>query len=217
MENIEMRVRVTYSKQIPLRFTSILDLQKIWERSCRRAGIPLLYSQGFHPQARIQQASPLPLGFCGEREIIDFWVEPSPAKLFQESSINPFLPQGLQILQTEFIDPFSKSLQPFVDASDYSISFFDPLSEKDLAVLLEKIQTSETILFTKHNGKQYDLKPLIRSIHAKNDPSGKPFLNITLSSSPNATGRPDHVLQYFHYAPSHCLITRTMIHFLNYV
>jgi hypothetical protein len=52
MENIEMRVRVTYSKQIPLRL--ILYSRSSKDLGKDHAGVlefPL-YSHGFHPQAR---------------------------------------------------------------------------------------------------------------------------------------------------------------------
>lgn len=48
------RIRIHYAKTEGLRYTSNLDMQKVWERALRRAGLPLYYSQGFHPQPRIQ-------------------------------------------------------------------------------------------------------------------------------------------------------------------
>ena len=46
-----------------MRFTGHLDLHRAWERTFRRAHLPLAYTQGFHPQPRIQLAGALPLGF----------------------------------------------------------------------------------------------------------------------------------------------------------
>jgi radical SAM-linked protein len=64
-----MRLRITFSKTGSLRYTGHLDLQTVWERTARRAGLPLAYTQGFHPGPRIQIASALPLGFIGHAEI----------------------------------------------------------------------------------------------------------------------------------------------------
>lgn len=216
MNGFEKRLRIFYSKQSSIRFTSILDVQKIWERTFRRAGITLAYSQGFHPQAKIQQASPLPLGFCGDEEIMDVWIEPKQENSVEIDQINPYLPVGMVAHRIDLIDLSAHSLQQYVDFSEYSIVFLDSLSKDALSSLAESIQTSETILFLKHNGKQYDLKPLIKSIHVENDSEKSLSLSISLSSAPGATGRPDHVLQYFHYDPSHALITRKKIHFLKY-
>src|SRR5512136_903583 len=74
-----MRLRITFSKSGALRYTGHLDLQTTWERIVRRAGLPLAYTQGFHPGPRIQIASALPLGFIGHAEIVDIWLrEPVP-------------------------------------------------------------------------------------------------------------------------------------------
>ena len=63
------RIRVYYSKTAPMRYTGNLDVHKVWEHTLRRARLPLAYSQGFHPQPRINQACPLPLGMTSRAEI----------------------------------------------------------------------------------------------------------------------------------------------------
>jgi radical SAM-linked protein len=45
-----------------MRYTGHLDLYRTWERTLRRAGLPLAYSQGFKPHPRIVLACALPLG-----------------------------------------------------------------------------------------------------------------------------------------------------------
>jgi uncharacterized protein (DUF2344 family) len=76
-----MRLRITFSKSGALRYTGHLDLQTTWERTVRRAGLPLAYTHGFHPGPRIQIASALPLGFIGCAEIVDIWLQdPVPAQ-----------------------------------------------------------------------------------------------------------------------------------------
>ena len=72
-----MRYRITFSKTGTLRYIGHLDLHKIWERTLRRAGLPLAYSQGFHPSPKIQLASALPLGFLGRAEVVDIWLNDS--------------------------------------------------------------------------------------------------------------------------------------------
>ena len=57
-----------FAKRGPLRFLSHLDLVRAMDRLVRRAKLPVLYSEGFHPHARLSFASPLPLGMEGWRE-----------------------------------------------------------------------------------------------------------------------------------------------------
>lgn len=70
-----MRLRLTFAKTDAMRFTGNLDLHRTWERTIRRAGLPLAYSQGFHPQPRLNLASALPLGFTSQFEMVDVWLE----------------------------------------------------------------------------------------------------------------------------------------------
>ena len=66
-----MRIQITFSKQGSLRYTGHLDLHKLWERAARRAELPLAYSQGFHPQPKMNIAAALPLGFSSRCEVLD--------------------------------------------------------------------------------------------------------------------------------------------------
>ena len=61
-----MRIRITFSKTAAMRYTGHLDLHRAWERTFRRAGLPLAYSQGFHPQPLGQKIG---MGFYGKNRL----------------------------------------------------------------------------------------------------------------------------------------------------
>src|SRR5690606_2740328 len=69
------RLRVYFRKGERVRYISHLDVMRFWERAIRRAGLPLTYSKGFNPHPKLQFAGPLPLGFTGQREIIDVFLD----------------------------------------------------------------------------------------------------------------------------------------------
>ncbi len=69
------RIRVWFRKGDRVRYISHLDVLRFWERAIRRAGLPLSYSQGFTPHPRLAFASPLPLGFTAEREVMDVTLD----------------------------------------------------------------------------------------------------------------------------------------------
>ena len=70
----KQRIRISFSKTEAMRFTGHLDLILTWERTFRRADLPLSYSEGFNPRPVINLAAPLPLGFISTAEIGDFWL-----------------------------------------------------------------------------------------------------------------------------------------------
>ncbi len=62
---------IEYEKKGIARFLSQTDLLKTMERTFRRAGSPISFSEGFHPKPRISLAPALPVGVEGERELAE--------------------------------------------------------------------------------------------------------------------------------------------------
>ncbi|MFN7972251.1 MAG: TIGR03936 family radical SAM-associated protein [Acidobacteriota bacterium] len=73
--------RVLYRKTGDLRFLSHLDLLRTFTRAVARAGLPIAYSQGFHPMPRIAMGPALPVGTAGLAERLDLtlatYLEPA--------------------------------------------------------------------------------------------------------------------------------------------
>ena len=96
-ETPRQRVRIRYAKEERIKFISHQDEFRAWERALRRAGLPLLYKQGFNPQPHIQFASPLGVGFTGLREPVDITFAP-PVPLPELSErLAASLPPGLTV------------------------------------------------------------------------------------------------------------------------
>ncbi len=123
-----MRLRITFSKSGALRYIGHLDLHSLWERTVRRAGLPLSYTQGFHPGPRIQLASALPLGFIGCAEIVDLWLDETPglSDLPYKDSLQSAAPPGLVISSVDIVDEHGPALQTQVIAAEYGITLLEP-------------------------------------------------------------------------------------------
>jgi radical SAM-linked protein len=100
-----MRLRITFRKTDAMRFTGHLDLHRTWERTFRRAGLPLAYSHGFHPQPRINLACALPLGFTSQSEVADVWIENNLPLADIKAALDRAAPPGIEILEIEELDP----------------------------------------------------------------------------------------------------------------
>jgi len=68
---IRDRYRIRFAKIGLLRWIGHRDLQRLWERLLRRAGLHLSMSQGFHPKPRISFPSALALGVEGLNEVVE--------------------------------------------------------------------------------------------------------------------------------------------------
>lgn len=184
-----MRLRITFSKSGALRYTGHLDLQTTWERTVRRAGLPLAYTHGFHPGPRIQIASALPLGFIGCAEIVDIWLQDPvpahvpavgaglvPAQILAHvpaqgdhegrpyvEALQSAAPPGLTILSVEPVAEAGPALQTQVASAEYAVTILDPVDESALAQRLAAALAAES-LPRERRGKTYNLRPLLEEL-----------------------------------------------------
>ena len=182
-----MRVRITFSKQGALRYTGNLDLHKIWERSIRRAKLPLAYSQGYHPQPKINLAAALPLGFSSRAEVMDVWLSEEVESVAE--TLQAQVPPGLTILGSETVDDREPSLQSQVIGAEYQVEITEAGFGSGLIEKIASILESESIPRVRRE-KPYDLRPLIEELTAPDDR----HLFMRLTAREGATGRPEEVL-----------------------
>jgi radical SAM-linked protein len=208
------RFRIEYAKQTALRYTGNLDMQKVWERYLRRATLPVCYSQGFHPQPKIQQASPLPLGFLSEAEIVDIWLDGDliTASIIQHSLMTTGQP-GIEIKSVIPVELFSPALQSILSSAIYEIDIASNKSVEDLKKSIDAMMFSSS-LPRERRGKSYDLRPLIEDLTIDPAVSTQIIkLGMRLAAREGATGRPDEVLSQLGINPNHVKIIRTALIF----
>ena len=191
-----MRVRVIFSKQGALRYTGHLDLHKILERSIRRAALPLAYSQGYHPQPKLNLAAALPLGFASRAEVMDIWLNDDVGDVLSPLQAN--VPPGLTVLQATQVDEREPSLQTQVIAVEYEVEITEAGYAADLNGKIASVMASESIP-RERRGKKYDLRPLIEeltrlSLPGKGAVGEGHGLFMRLTAREGATGRPEEVL-----------------------
>jgi len=207
-----MRLRMTFCKNQAMRYTGHLDVQRALERTFRRARLPLAYSQGFSPHAKINLAAPLPLGFTSEGEVTDFWLEEDHEISASEvhSQLEDTLPPGLEIVHLERIEDNKPSLQSSVTAAEYRLT--SPEFTPNIIRSINDLLGREHILRTRRH-KEYDLRPLILSISTVLPEDGALFLMMCLSATEGKTGRPEEVLDTLQITPQRVLIHRTKLIF----
>ena len=212
MEPIKQHFRITYKIGEALRYTATLNVHKIWERYFRRARIPLAYSKGFHPQPRINQAMPLPLGMLSEYELLDFWTEVDenriPLEQIKEKLAQTFQP-GIKITSVDEILTKEKSLQSMVQSVKYhAIQFYkseDEQSRMSVSALLAKDE-----IIRVRRKKEYDLRPRILYL-ASEENNGMIEYQMHLTALPGLSGRPDEVLAALGHEINYFRITRKEI------
>jgi len=212
----QQRLRVTFAKGPRLKYISHLDLMLAWERALRRAGVPLAYSQGFHPQARLQLASGLPLGYTGAAEMMDVILdEPlSPADFI--ANLRPVLPEGLTVTAVEEVAVKSPSLQSALRQAEYRVVVETSLPADELAARVADLLAADRLeqqRVRKQQMETFDLRPLVADVQSEAVGGGQAVLWMRLSAGQRGNVRPDAVLSALGLGNAYAQIERTKLLF----
>lgn len=199
-----MRIRITFAKQGALRYTGHLDLHRLWERAARRAELPLAYSQGFHPQPKMNIAAALPLGFSSRREVLDMRLEHEIPLEGLRDKLQETLPTGIQVINIEQVDDKLPALQTLVASAEYEVTLTEAADRSELERRIASVMDAGSII-RERRGKTYDLRPLIEELKFENP--DKIFMR--LAAREGATGRPEEVLDMVGIAFEDTRIERT--------
>ncbi len=210
-----MRARITFSKSGQLRYIGHLDLQTLWERAARRAGLPLAYSHGFHPQPKITFASALPLGFSSRGEVMDIRLQSDIALEELPRRLSGALPAGISVLDVQQVDDAEPALQTQVCSAEYEVTLLDPAERADLQAAIQRLLNAQALPRTRRE-KPYDLRPLIeelRLLPTAEASDGSLRIFMRLSAREAATGRPEEVLHELSIEPNSARVERTRLIF----
>ncbi|MDH3784984.1 MAG: TIGR03960 family B12-binding radical SAM protein, partial [Acidobacteriota bacterium] len=186
------RYRARFTKQGRLRFLGHLDLTRTLLRALRRAGLELVYSNGFNPKPKVGFSPALAVGVCSDGEFMDF---ESYTRLHPDRSltaINASLPRGVRFEALQEVDRKAPALGEAIEAASYRVESGDDV---DLAGRIDGFRQATEILVerTRKNGKQqtFDLKREVLSIEAPR----RNALRMTLAiRRQGASVRPEEVL-----------------------
>lgn len=122
------RLRLRFSKTAALRFLSHLELINLFTRAVQRAGVPILYSNGFHPHPRFSFATATSVGISSQAEYLDLFVDAMGAEETRDR-LNRVLPEGMRILESVEVRLKADALATLIAATRYRIVLpdYDPV------------------------------------------------------------------------------------------
>lgn len=196
------RVRFVYEKGEAIKFISHHDEFRLWERTMRRADLPMLYKQGFNPQPFIQFAAPLGVGITGVRELIDITFSPPVPLADLAQRVRAKLPPGVILHELAEVPLKTPARQELLFGADYKILIYAEPGTIDGALLVERIATfwAATEIWRERERKgekyEYNLRPLAFELRYEGyDPVTEEHrIFLRVQQRPGATGRPDEVV-----------------------
>lgn len=153
-----VRIRVRFSKTGMMRYLSHLELINLFTRAVSRAGVPILFSQGFHPHPRFSFATATSVGIESTAEYMDLFCDRSITADLLKERLNRVLPKGMVILDAIEISEKHTSLSVEIAATKYRVGFVSE-PPADLARQVEEflILTSYPMTRIKKKGDQQQL------------------------------------------------------------
>ena len=159
-----VRYRVWHEKMGRASFISQLELQPLLERAMRRAGLPLAFSQGFHPLPLMSFGRALPVGVESRAEWFSITLRETLSAGTVLQRLQPCMLHGLSLIRAEAI-PLNAKTVP-AESERFSVSLRDPAPEalesfmtcwQDFAARAEAWHTFET----KKGPQEKDIRPLV--------------------------------------------------------
>ena len=164
-----MRLRIAYTKVEDAKYIAHLDLTRVFERAMRRAGIKMLYTEGFNPRPKISFGFALAVGTEGEREYVDVDLENDMELGEVLGLIQEQLPQGIRLLQVRVLSQGEKPLMAVLNAASYRMRV--PMA---LPILPERLQEAISLWmarehvtysrYTKKGPTDKDIRPWVKHL-----------------------------------------------------
>lgn len=189
------RVRFNWSKSEEVRFTSHLDVGRTFERAIRRSGIPIAYSEGFHPHQKVAYGPPLSLGFISDSEYLDMQLT-QPYSYGVLYRLNQALPPGFKFLDAKPILGKSESLSSIVNLALYEVELDYP--EEEVNARIQSILSQKSLLVKrshKQKVEEIDIARHIRKLDCQGEDS-RSRVKMFLSLGAEGYARPQEVLIY---------------------
>lgn len=208
---IKQRLHITFGKYDALVYTGNLDIAKLWERVLRRAGLPILYSEGFNPRPRIALASALPLGISSECEILDVSLREPIALDGLPDRLSATSPAGLRIYGITEVPVRSPTLTQHIRSAEYRVTLD---TDTDLSALQDRIAR---LLASDHFAQERERKGKPVTVNARNlmydvrlDADGSLVLHLATGDQGNL--RPDELIRTLELADHYLTIHRYRLH-----
>lgn len=152
-------MRIFFSKKDLACFVSHLDLARAFSRAFFASDIPVWFSEGFNPHPFLVFSQPLPLGFAGEKEVLDIRLNEEVLSEKLINAINMHLPSGL--LAVSAAPPVARLKE--ISAGQYKtvldiayVSAFEQFWSRDTIEIEKKSKRTANIIDLKQ--QVFDLK-----------------------------------------------------------
>jgi radical SAM-linked protein len=185
-----------FQKGEQVRHLGHLDLQRTMQRALRRSGLPIAYSQGFHPHVLLAFASALSVGVSSDGEIADapLSAPASPEACLQR--MNAVLPPALAACRVRLVTDHHPGLMGLLKQAAYDVLLpgADAAAFADAATAFLARDEVTALRRSKRGETRVNIRPMAHAVTVTPDEAGT-RLTLRLSLEETATLKPLLLIQ----------------------
>jgi radical SAM-linked protein len=161
-----------FERKNSLRFISHLEQIELIKLMLRRTELPLIYSQGFHPQVKVSFGPAISVGYESESEYVDLELGCELNTGIIAKQISAQLPAGFNLLELKQINNIRESLEAEIDVAEYHIAGIESIHIEGIADKIKVFLSPEQIIIQKIKKDkiiEVDVKPQIIRLEYLNE------------------------------------------------
>lgn len=192
--NDNMKIRVKFARKERVKYLGHLDIMRSFQRGFIRAGVKMIYSEGFSPHQKMNFAQPLGVGVTSRGDYLDAEVMDGQDTKAIQDSLDAQMGEGFDVMSVRVINEGAAKGMAAVKYASYEVEVtHGPVpdagrfmnagsvvavkktksgeSETDIRPLVLKMETAGNIFrFTVKGGSENNLKPdlLMQEIYRLN-------------------------------------------------
>ncbi len=162
-----MKVRIKFRKYGAMKFIGHLDIMRYFQKSMRRANIPIAFTQGYSPHMIMSFANPLGVGLISDGEYFDIELKEKIDSVSAIKQLNAVMVEGMEIVSFVELPDGQKTGMAIVAAADYHIMPLGFEFNQEFKEGLIKFAQEKSVIIvkkTKKSEREVDIRPLIYKI-----------------------------------------------------
>lgn len=189
----QTRVRIRYHKMDLARFIGHLELGTLFFRACRRADLPVAFSQGFHPLPRFSFGPALTLGVDSDCEYLDIDLTEMISAEEVRARLNAQLPEGLVIVEAWEVAPRTPSIEASIRAFRYRIDLDASLAIDEVDGRIQSFLDANEFRIHKHargGDRSVDARAYVSSLRRRAERE----IDVEIVFGPRGTIKPGDLM-----------------------
>lgn len=191
---------IKFSKEGYIKYTSHLDMLRLFKRAFKKSGIALAYSKGFNPHPKMGFAQPLSLGYTSFCELLELETEENYSREEIFEKVGRFMPEGVTILSCTDFPRGIKSLAAAAVEASYEVVFPVKNDMERFPKVVEDYLAQKEIMAEKRQKKTkqmkaVDIRPKIREISVLDRENLTLLMRLDCGSASNLS--PEQVIASF--------------------